>query len=90
MMPTWLAGLIAVAAITVTYISCVRPHLRGRGSTGSGGSAQDADVHRQVAALREELRALRSTGLSAMTPAPRKSISGSAPRSWRASDRFDT
>jgi hypothetical protein len=36
MMPTWLAGLIAVAAISVTYFSCVRPNLRGRGCAGSG------------------------------------------------------
>jgi lipoprotein LpqS len=44
MMPTWLAGLIAVAAITVTYFSCVRPHLSGRGCAGSGSSVQDADL----------------------------------------------
>jgi hypothetical protein len=43
-MPTWLAGLIAVAAITVTYFSCVRPHLSGRGCARSGGSVQDADL----------------------------------------------
>ena len=36
MMSTWAAGLIALAAITVTYFSCVRPHLRGRGCAGSG------------------------------------------------------
>jgi hypothetical protein len=36
MMLSWLAGLIAVAAISVTYFSCVRPHLRGRGCAGSG------------------------------------------------------
>ena len=36
MMPTWLAGLIAVAAISVTYFSLLRPDLRGRGCVGSG------------------------------------------------------
>lgn len=30
-MSVWVAGLIAVAAITATYFSCIRPHLRGRG-----------------------------------------------------------
>jgi len=49
-MTTWLAGLIAVAAITVTYFSCVRPHLRRRGCAGSGGSAQDADLDARDAA----------------------------------------
>jgi len=60
-MSTWLAALIAVAAITVTYFSCVRPHLRGRGqSATSGGSTPGAEVNRQVAELREELRVLRA------------------------------
>lgn len=49
-MPTWLAGLIAVAAITVTYFSCVRPHLSGRGCAGSGSSVQDADLDARYAA----------------------------------------
>jgi hypothetical protein len=50
MMPTWLAGLIAVAAITVTYFSCVRPHLSGRGCAGSGSSVQNADLDARHAA----------------------------------------
>jgi lipoprotein LpqS len=50
MMPTWLAGLIAVAAITVTFFSCVRPHLSGRGCAGSGSSVQDADLDARHAA----------------------------------------
>jgi lipoprotein LpqS len=39
-MTTWLAGLIAVAAITVTYYFCVRPHLRrhARDAAASGRS----------------------------------------------------
>jgi hypothetical protein len=60
MMPTWLAGLFAVAAITVTYFFCVRPHLRGRGCTATGGPAHDGEVDRQIAELREELRAMRT------------------------------
>jgi hypothetical protein len=46
-MTTWLAGLIAVAAITVTYYSCMRPHLRRRGCPGSASSAQDAAASRR-------------------------------------------
>jgi hypothetical protein len=60
MMPTWLAGLVAVAAITVTYFLCVRPRLRGRGCTATGGAAHDGEVDRHVAELREELRAMRA------------------------------
>jgi hypothetical protein len=44
MMPTWLAGLIAVAAITVTYFSCMRSHPRRSGCAGSGSSVQDGDL----------------------------------------------
>jgi hypothetical protein len=52
-MPTWLDGLVAVAAIAMTYYSCMRPHLRRRGCAGSGTSAQDADLDaRHAAALR--------------------------------------
>ena len=51
-MSTWLAALIAVAAITVTYFSCVRPHLRGRGQCAmTGDSAHNAEIDRQVAQL---------------------------------------
>lgn len=60
-MSTWLAALIAVAAITVTYFFCIRPHLRGRGHCATTGiSAQDTGLDRQVAELREELRVLRA------------------------------
>jgi hypothetical protein len=60
MMPTWLAGLVAVAAITVTYFFCLRPHLRGRDCTATGGAAHDRELDRQVTELREELRAMRA------------------------------
>lgn len=60
-MVTWLAALIAVAAITATYFFCVRPMLRGRGHCATtGDSVPDTEVDRQVADLREELRALRA------------------------------
>ena len=49
-MPTWLAALIAVAAITTTYYSCMRPHVRRRGCAGGGSSAQDPDPDARHAA----------------------------------------
>lgn len=59
-MSVWIAGLIAFAAITATYFSCVRPHLRNRGGCGmaGGGTQKDAALDREVAELREELRML--------------------------------
>lgn len=60
-MASWLAGLIAVAAVAATYFFCVRPMLRGRGHRATTGNLdQDTDMDRQVAELREELRALRA------------------------------
>jgi len=60
-MSVWIAGFFAVAAITATYFSCVRPHLRNRGGCEmAGGARNDAEVDRQVAELREELRVLRA------------------------------
>lgn len=60
-MATWLAALIAVAAVAATYFFCVRPMLRGREDRATTGNvAQSADLDRQVAELREELRALRA------------------------------
>lgn len=59
-MSTGIAALIALAAITVTYFSCVRPMLRGRGHCAADGSTRDAELDRQVAELREELRVLRA------------------------------
>ena len=41
-MPTWLAGLIAVAAITMTYYSCMRPYVRRRDRAGGAPSAHSA------------------------------------------------
>ena len=59
-MSTTIAALIALAAITVTYFSCVRPTLKGRGQRAPGGSGQDAALDRQIADLREEIRVLRA------------------------------
>jgi len=56
-MSTWIAALIAVAAITVTYFTCVQPMLRGRSHCAPAG---DSDRARQIAQLREEVRLLRT------------------------------
>lgn len=57
-MPTWVAALIAVAAITAVYFFCIRP-MRSGNCAMSGGSG-DAELARQIADLREELRVLRA------------------------------
>ncbi len=60
-MTTALAAVIAVAAATATYLFCVRPMLRGRGHCAQhAGPRPVAEVDRQVAELREELRILRA------------------------------
>ncbi|MCU1686604.1 MAG: hypothetical protein JWQ81_7343 [Amycolatopsis sp.] len=58
-MSTGLAALLAIATIAAVYYFCVRPHRRGKCATASN-LAQNADVDRQVAELREELRVLRA------------------------------
>ena len=57
-MTTWLPPVITAAAITATYILCIRPHQRGRGRTAR--SSSEVGLDRQLAALREELRVLRA------------------------------
>lgn len=57
-MPTWVAALIAVAAIAAVYFFCMRPMRKG--SCAMGGSQHDAELDRQIADLREELRVLRA------------------------------
>ena len=52
-MSTWVAALVAAVAITLTYLLCVRPMMRGR---AADSRAEDPEVVR----LREELRALRA------------------------------
>jgi hypothetical protein len=70
-MSTWLAGLLALAAITVTYFTCLRPHLRQRGGEANPGPEPDAALDRQVADLREELRGLRAQDYVDSGTAPR-------------------
>lgn len=55
-MPTWAVALVAIAAVVVTYFSCVRPMLRGHGQCGAPGGSPDLD--RQIAELRDEVRVL--------------------------------
>ncbi|SEP53329.1 hypothetical protein [Amycolatopsis saalfeldensis] len=57
-MPTWVVAVIAIAAVTATYFSCVRPMLRGRSHCGAPAGRDDLD--RQIAELREEVRVLRA------------------------------
>jgi len=61
-MSTWVAALIATAAVTVTYFSCLRPMLRGRGHCAmtDKDAAHRTELDRHVAELREELRVLRA------------------------------
>jgi hypothetical protein len=58
-MSTWVAALVAVAAITVTYFTCVRPMLRGQRHCGPA-TDQDPELSRQIAELRAEVRKLRT------------------------------
>lgn len=71
-MSVWIAGLVALGAIAATYFSCVRPQLRNRGGCGvAGGRARnDADLDRQIAELREELRVESGREPRGADPAP--------------------
>ncbi len=68
-MSTWIAALLAIAAITATYLFCVRPTMRGRRMT-SGLAAPDVETDRQLAELSEELRMLRAQDSLNSGPAP--------------------
>ena len=61
-MSTWLAAVLAVAAVSATYLLCVRPMWRGNAACGmaAGVDQRDAELDRQIAELREELRLLRT------------------------------
>ncbi len=74
-MTTLTAGIIAAATIATVYFFCIRPMRRGN-CTSSNDDAGDAQLDRQVAALREELRILRAQdtldrgGVSIIKPTP--------------------
>ena len=53
-----LAALVAVVAYALPYFICVRPHLPGRRS-GVESQSENQAVDRQLANLRDDLRALR-------------------------------
>lgn len=59
-MSTWLAFLIAAAAITATYFFCIRPMRRGQCGMAMGDDQRDEKRTREIADLREELRILRA------------------------------
>lgn len=60
-MSTWLAALVAVAAIGATYYFCIRPMRRGgHCGMGAGECQSDTERDREIAELREELRILRA------------------------------
>jgi hypothetical protein len=58
-MPTWIAAIIALAAIAAVYFFCIRSMRKGNCAMG-GGTASDSELDRQIADLREELRVLRA------------------------------
>ena len=55
---TWAAGLVAAAAVTLTYLFCIRPMVRGRGRMpGSApGRVGDSGAEEcEIAEVREEV-----------------------------------
>jgi hypothetical protein len=58
-MSTWIALVVAVAAIAATYLFCVRPGLRGQCAM-TRSSSSDTATAQQLAELREEVRVLRA------------------------------
>jgi hypothetical protein len=60
MTSTWLAAAVALTAITLTYFICVRPHLPGRRRRDVETRSEDRAIGRQLADLRDELRALQA------------------------------
>jgi hypothetical protein len=45
MMSTWLAAVVALAAITLTYFICVRPHLPVRRGGGVESHSEDSTIY---------------------------------------------
>lgn len=59
-MSTLVAALVAAGAVTAVYFFCLRPMRRGTCEMTGGSQEQDAELDRQIADLREELRVLRA------------------------------
>ncbi|MFJ8819625.1 hypothetical protein [Amycolatopsis thermoflava] len=59
-MPTWVAAVIALGALAATYFLCWRPMIQRRGHCGFAASDRGDDPDREIAELRQELRALRT------------------------------
>ena len=59
-MVTAIAAMITIAALTLTYFSCVRPMLKSRGLCAPPGGTRDPEFSQEIAALREEVRGLRA------------------------------
>jgi hypothetical protein len=69
--PTWIAALIALTAVTATYLSCLRPAVRRRAHRATAdGAAAKLGIDRQITALSEEVHALRAQGATNRGPAP--------------------
>lgn len=60
MTSTWLAAVVALAAIAIIYSFCLRPHLPGR-RRDVEPQDENPTVDRQLTELRDELQALRRT-----------------------------
>ncbi|MDX5961891.1 hypothetical protein SIM91_00755 [Rhodococcus opacus] len=73
-MSTWSAAVIAAAALTATYLFCIRPMRRGHG--GCARSGESGSVSRQVAELRKELHALQRQDSAAKNAPPTRSARG--------------
>jgi hypothetical protein len=69
-MSSWLASVVAVVAIAMTYLICVRPHLPGR-RTGVESRSEYQDVDRQLADLRDDLGPLRDHDAPRRRPSAR-------------------
>lgn len=58
-MSIWFAAALLVAAITATYLLCIRPMLRGECGAAGQSPDQPTDRDRELAELRREVARLR-------------------------------
>lgn len=91
MTPTWLAAVVALVAIAMTYFICVRPHLPGRRGSGAGSHSGNDALGRRLADLRNELRALQADhgfagGSGCPVPIHHRWTRLTAPGSWAPSE----